>query len=276
MPTRTVTTLSSESIDKYRAWLSARGLSERTAVAYATDLRMLLEEIERDHLPMEEFEEIAQDWLTWNRRRLAPKTTSRRLTSARGFAKWAGLGVILEDYVAPHAGTPIPHPLPEGLDGVRRMIAEARTTEQSALVAFCGFIGTRVHEARAARPSHFDLINMELKILGKGDKVRYVPVSEEAWGVLAAPVTAAFLNNDALIVPLHDRVARGNITQMGRRAGLQRPVSSHDLRATFATAVYDKTKDMRLVQELLGHSSVETTQVYVGVRRKALHDAVNL
>lgn len=214
------------------------------------------------------------NWLTGNRKTVELKTTSRRLTSVRAFAKWAKWGPVLEEYSAPTGGPGRPHPLPEGMDGVRRMIAQAYTVQQVALVALCGFAGVRIHEALATRPSHFDLHTMSLKILGKGEKVRYVPINTEAWGYLAAPVTMAFLAQDSPVVGLEDRVARGNITQMGARAGLVRRVSSHDLRATFATAVYDKTGDMRLVQELLGHSSVETTQIYVGVNDQRLRSAV--
>lgn len=257
--------------------MSGRGLSERTVEAYASDLRVFLLELEQESLDQEDFEESAQNWLNGNRKRVAAKTTSRRLTSVRQFAKWAKWGDMLDDYSAPQDRTTMPHPLPEGMDGVRRMIQVAYTPNQKALVAFCGLVGLRVSESLAARPSDFDLHGSPLlRVNGKGDKVRLVPVSDEAWGYLVEPVTAAFIAGNVPVVGLQDRVARGNITQMGRRAGLSRRVASHDLRATFATAVYDKTQNMRLVQELLGHSSVETTQIYVGVRSAALRDAVSL
>ena len=62
-----------------------------------------------------------------------------------------------------------------------------------------------------------------------------------------------------------DRSARALITRLGERAGLRRAIASHDLRATFATEVYNRTRDMRLVQELLGHSRLSTTQKYTQV-----------
>lgn len=276
MRSKRATTLSSESIDRFHAWLSAKGLSRQTASAYASDMRMLLRDLEETGLSEEDFEETAMNWLTGNRQRMAPKTTSRRLTSARSFAKWAGWGEVLEEYSAPTGGPTQPHPLPEGMDGVRRMIEKARTPQQVALVALCGLCGCRISEALRARPSWFDLDAMVLKVFGKGEKYRYVPISSEAWSYLARPVTMAFLAQDSPVVGIEDRVARGNITQMGQRAGLRRRVASHDLRATFATAVYEKTMDMRLVQELLGHSSVETTQIYVGTRMTKMREAVEL
>src|SRR5690606_4566691 len=219
--------------DKFRASLSAKGMSEQTVKAYTTDLKVMLTELGESEIPQEDYEELAQNWLTGNRRTVAPKTTSRRLTSARSFAKWAGWGVVLDEYSAPPSAPTMPHPLPEGMDGVRRMLEVARTPGQVALVALCGLFGTRISEALAVRPSNFEMTDMVLRVFGKGEKVRYVPISEEAWHYLAEPVTLAFLAGDALVVGIQDRVARGNITRLGELAGLSRRVASHDLRATF-------------------------------------------
>ena len=207
---------------------------------------------------------------------MAPKTTSRRLTSLRAFAKWAGWGDMLSDYSAPTAARGIPHPLPEGIDGVHRLIGCTRNEKQKALVALCGLMGCRIAEALAVRPSDFDLHDMTLSIRGKGDKTRIVPVSESAWGVLCSPVTRAFVDGDREVVGLKDRFARRVITTLGERAGLRRAISSHDLRSTFATAVFDKTKDIRVTQELLGHASVSTTELYTLVGMDKMRSAVEL
>ena len=156
------------------------------------------------------------------------------------------------------------------------MIAQAKKENHAALVALCGLCGLRVAEALAVRASHFDLSRMMLLVHGKGDKEREVPVSTAAWEVLAHPVARSFCHDDALVVGLKDRFARTVITNLADMSGLQRHVSSHDLRATFATAVYDKTLNQRLVQELLGHSSGTTTEVYIGVSQKNLKMGVEL
>lgn len=205
---------------------------------------------------------------------MAQKTTTRRLTSLKVFSRWAGWGEPLVDYTAPHVTPGQPHPIPEGMDGVRRMIEAATRSEHKALVALCGMAGLRIAEALSVAPSDFDLHDMVLKVLGKGDKYRYVPVNDELWSVIASAVVEAFCDNAATVVSLHDRAARKVITRLAKNAGLQRHVKSHDLRATFATEVYNKTLDIRVVQELLGHSSVETTQIYTGVRMQSLREAV--
>ncbi len=203
------------------------------------------------------------------------KTTGRRLTSLRSFARWAGWGPILDDYDAPTPAKSVPHPLPEGMNGVRRLVAVASNDGQRCLIVLCGMVGCRIAEALEVRAEHFNLQSMTLTIRGKGDKQRIVPVSSQAWQVLQVPVIQAFAEQRRL-VNLHDRHARKIVTSLGVRAGLQRSISSHDLRATFGTHVYDKTKDIRLVQELLGHANSSTTELYVGVTQTALREAVEL
>lgn len=157
-----------------------------------------------------------------------------------------------------------------------RLINVTSNERHQALIALCGLEGCRIAEALAVRPKDFDVNEMELSIRGKGDKTRIVPISTNAWGVLQPPVTRAFIGGGCEVVGLKDRFARRIITDLGKRAGLRRPISSHDLRATFATEVYNRTLDIRLVQELLGHSSSQTTELYTGIDRAKMKQAVEL
>lgn len=215
-------------------------------------------------------------WLTTYRRIVAPKTTNRRITSLKAFASWAGWPAVLTDYTAPTAAKTAPHPIPEGMDGVRRIMQVTTNEKQRALIALCGYCGCRVAEALAARPSDINLSTMEITIRGKGDRTRVLPISPQAWDVIQSSVYRAFVSGDTEIIGLHDRFARRVITELGARAGLKRSISSHDLRATFATAVFDKTKDVRIVQELLGHASSSTTDGYIGVTQAKMREAVQL
>lgn len=269
-------TLSLESIELFRSSLSAKGRSLDTIKAYTTDLRVFLQEVEETAIPLTELESYAENWLTANRRRIAPKTTGRRLTSIRAYAKWAGMDLILRDYSVPTPAKGTPHPLPEGLEGVRRLIQATNNEKQQALIALCGYCGLRVSEALSICPPDIDLHEMLMTVRGKGDKTRIVPVSSSTWQVIAVPYTRAAIEGNRPVVGLKDRFARRIITELGRKAGLQRDIASHDLRATFATAVYDKTRDLRLVQELLGHSSSQTTEIYTLVGTKKMREAVEL
>jgi site-specific recombinase XerD len=224
---------------------------------------------------MEDFEEVGMNWLQANRRRVAPKTTGRRLTSLKAFAKWAGWGDMFTEYSAPVPAKGVPHPLPEGIEGVYRLIDITHNVRQKALIALCGLCGCRVAEALAVKPSDFNLHDMTLTIRGKGDKTRIVPVSPRAWEILQIPVTRAFVDGDIPVIGLKDRFARRVISDLGVKAKLKRHISSHDLRATFATEVWDRTLDLRVVQELLGHASSNTTELYTAVRQDKMREAVN-
>jgi site-specific recombinase XerD len=272
-----VTTVSLESIEQFRSWLCGRGKSVNTAKAYSTDLRMFLQAVSptSDPVPMEEFDELAASWLTRDRYKAAQKTTGRRLTSLRAFAKWAGWGEVLDDYDAPKPARSLPHPLPEGMEGVRRLIQLAPTDAQKTLIALCGMCGCRVGEALDITTECFDLERMNLTIRGKGDKTRVVPIATEAWEIMAVQVVRSYQSGKT-VCDLRDRHARKIITNLGRKARFRRSISSHDLRATFGTHVYDKTKDIRVVQELLGHSTSAQTELYIGVKDDALRKAVEL
>lgn len=154
------------------------------------------------------------------------------------------------------------------------MEQSAINCEQRALIGLCGYAGLRIHEALACTPDWFDLHNMTLNVRGKGDKQRIIPISERAWGAVQDAYIQAKLSGGRLI-NYKDRSARKAVTSMGRKAKLSRAVSSHDLRATFATAAYDHTLNQRAVQELLGHASGTQTEVYIGVRLNAMTEAVN-
>lgn len=275
MPSREVMTLSSESIGRFRDWLSDEGKLDATVRAYCSDLTTMLRDTETESVSMAEFESKAKAWLRKYRPIVAPKTTTRRLTSLKTFATWAGWGNPFEEYRAPKPEPSIPHPLPEGMPGVRSMIEVAAKDTHRALVAMCGLAGLRISEALISKPSDWELHQMQLKVHGKGGKIRYVPIQDELWSCCSMAVTQAFIDGDRVIVNLHDRAARKVITRLAVKAQLKRHVKSHDLRATYATGLLDAGVNIRVVQELLGHESVETTQIYTGVKAKQLRDAVN-
>ena len=273
MPTSTVTTLTPASIEMFRNWCIAKGQSENTAKAYSTDLRMLLAHYSTMSISDGEFQTKAQIWLNQTRRESAPKTTGRRLTSLRAFARWAKWATELNEYKAPQPSKTIPHPIGEGLDGLIRLEAVAANHEQQALVGACGYIGLRVGEALAFRTSWLNVHEMLLTVRGKGDKERIVPVSQRAWTSIA-PAYIRAMQSDGMLIHYQDRSARKAITTLGKRAGLRAHIKSHDLRATYATILMEKGVNIRVIQELLGHANLATTEIYTGVGMASLKSAV--
>lgn len=276
MPGKLATTLDAEAIDRFHSWCIGKGQSPNTAKAYATDLQMFLREVGELTVPKKRYEDLTRYYLNQLRMTASPKTTGRRLTSLRAFARWAGWGSVLDDYVPPKPSRPVPHPIPEGIEGVHRLVGVARNSEQSALISLCGYVGMRVAEALNVLVSDINLEENLIEIRGKGDRRRIVPLSDLAWsGICSAYVKATAIGDSATLLHYQERSARLAITNMGTKAGLRRRISSHDLRATFATEVYNHTKDLRVVQELLGHASSSTTEIYTGISLESMRAGVN-
>lgn len=270
--------ISTGSIDKHLYSLSAKGFSPNTIRAYRADLNGWLTWLEDHGHDSDDWSTLELDaaaYLTAHRTTWAPKTTVRKLGAIRTWAKANDQPKFLVDYRPPTPGDPDPHPLDEGMDGIVLMCRLAPNHEQTALIALCGLCGLRVAEALRTRPSDIDLGRRKLTVRGKGDKVRQVPISTAALTYMAGAYGEAFPGDDQL-VRLEERYARGRVTLIAKHAGISRPVASHDLRATFATTIYRRTKDIRLVQRLLGHASVVTTQLYIGIHDDDMRQAVEI
>lgn len=257
--------LTSSSIDLFHRRIIAKGGSRNTAKAYATDLRMLLRYHGTDSIPLPLLEEKAEDWLNDTRFTDAASTISRRRVSIRRFGKWAGM-VVLDEYRTPPEPKRPPTPLPGLENDLEAMLTESRDPLDKALVGMLGYGGARIGEAVAARPSHFDMGERLWTIKGKGEKVRVVPISASCWSAISsAYVHALAEGEDAPLLGFGSKAGWKRVAAMGRRAEIKRHVKPHDLRHTFATVVLNKTGNIRLVQELLGHESITTTQGYTGV-----------
>lgn len=268
-----------ESIERLHSSLLGRGKSLQTAKAYTTDLRMLLDQMGLVQISESDYPTVVMAWLTKYRTTISYKTTVRRMTSARAFARWAHWTDVeyeLSEYDLPTPSKGNPHPIAEGMEGVRRMILVSERESYQTLIALCGMTGVRIGEALMIAPSHIRVSDMSMTVRGKGDKERRIPVSDECWGVISHSVMQAYCTGgDLPIVGLRDRFARSTITRIGKKAGIGRDVASHDLRATFATELYNRTKDLRLVQAILGHAKPEQTGLYVGTTMTTMHEGVS-
>jgi site-specific recombinase XerD len=265
-----------ETVRAYGVDLDRLGRSPNTSRNYVSDLNQFLLWTGRD-VPMEQFDGVAMDWLNAYRRIWQPRTSERRVTALRGFARWTGALDPLRGYTTPTPARPVPHPIPEGIPGVLRLIdACGFHFEKRALIAMTGLCGLRIAEALSIRPEDVDYERGLLTVYGKGSKVRVIPMSERAANEIAVAYARAIQDGRPTVLRWKDRHARATITRLGVKAGLTRPLSSHDLRATFATAAYAKSKDLRAVQELLGHSSSATTELYTGISLATMRAAAEV
>ena len=264
----------------FKAHLTELGLAEATIRAYGSDIRSLL-----DYLPPllggEEWHRLVRQHVNNLRDEgKSPASVTRAMTAIRAYRIYLSLeGVYHQDpfvgYRGPRRKRATPHPLPGGKSDVEAMLRACHRPSHRLLVALCGLAGLRVAEARSVTPR--SLLERPdgwwLSILGKGGVYREVPVSDELLQIILMSVDPHH-PPDALYVDLSDRGARKAITDVGERAGISREVASHDLRHTFGSDVYARTKDLRVTQELLGHASSSTTEVYTGVSQSAMRNAL--
>jgi site-specific recombinase XerD len=265
-----------DSIEEFRQSLLDRALSHNTVRAYVADVRLLFsEQIQAPEIPTDQLETAALRWLSSNRMKWEPRTLMRKVTSLKMFMEWLGMDKPLDKFKNPTVDQPDPHPLPRLLEDLEAMIRLAREPDQVILIVLCGLIGMRISEALAAESQHFNLTAKTVRIRGKGDVTRVVPVSARAMSLLLDRITERFLAGGGKLLTYNDRSARKTITTLGDRAGVSRPVASHDLRATFATMAYERTKDIVAVSRLLGHRNIQTTMTYVGVNKDRLRNAAS-
>ena len=228
---------------------------------------------------------------------LAPTSLRRRAAAIRGFYRFAfGEGLIGVD-VAAHVDLPRqPRLLPETLSvaDVDRLLEavggetsdpdpgdggadrEAIALRDRALVELLYASGLRVSEALGLDREDLSMGGGFVRVIGKGDRERLVPVGDVAidWlrryldGPRAAWVAAAEATRGGplFVTPRGRRLSRQQawavIQHAAARAGIRGPVSPHTLRHSFATHLLEGGADLRVVQELLGHASISTTQLY--------------
>ncbi len=221
----------------------------------------------------------------------AASSAARMLSSVRGLHRFlAEDGLVAEDVAHEVAPPKQPMRLPKaiGIDEMARLIAAAEGDEPGqvrdrALLELLYATGTRVSEAVGLDVD--DLATGEMvRVLGKGGKQRLVPVGSYAraaldayltrvrplWAVKGTATPALFLG------PRGARLSRQSawlvIQAAAERAHLSAHVSPHTFRHSFATHLLQGGADVRVVQELLGHASVATTQLYTLVTADALRD----
>ena len=224
---------------------------------------------------------------------LAPTSLRRRAAAIRGFYRFAfGEGLIDVD-VAAHLDLPkMPRLLPDTLTvaEVDRLLdaAAADGPRDRALLELLYAAGLRISEALRLDLEDASLGGGFVRVIGKGDRERLVPLGEVAvealrdWidgpraSLLAAHHVAPIRGGPVFLGDRGQRLARQQawaaVQRAARAAGIQAHVSPHTLRHSFATHLLEGGADLRIVQELLGHASISTTQLYTHVTGERIRE----
>jgi integrase/recombinase XerD len=271
-------------------WME-RGLSENTLAAYRADLNTLIRWMaEADRRLARLSREDLLDFLAWRMQGGArPRSTARQLSSIRRFYRYlVRESLVAEDPSAeiemPRLGRPLPRSVGEGeveallqSPDIDKPLGMRDRTMLEVLYA----TGLRVSELVDLRMDQIDLQQGLVRIVGKGDRERLVPLGEEAQDWLEKYFQDARKNilgerQSAYAFPTRrsERMTRQAfwhiIKRYAQRAGISRGLSPHHLRHAFATHLLNHGADLRVVQMLLGHSDVSTTQIYTHVARERL------
>ena len=286
-----------DAVDRYLDHLATeRGLARRTIEAYARDLGSFTRDLRgrKVHAPRAiGAADVRAHLVRLADAGLSPRSRARALAAVRGLLRFlVRNGVLRDDPARTLRIRRLPDRLPRALagaevDGLLTQPAEGerRGLRDRALLELLYACGLRVSEATALRGAQIDLGAGFVTVVGKGNKERVVPLGRAARAALAAYVERErprLLRGRAspyvFVGPSGRPLTRQAVWKLVRRralaAGLGRRVSPHVLRHTFATHLLAGGADLRIVQALLGHADIATTQVYTHVtpvRLRAVH-----
>ena len=291
--------MSTDLIAQYEEHLVlVRNLSDNSIRGYISDLNSLLEHINK--LGVREFKDLElkhiRSWLAYLQTNGASRATlARRIVSIRAFTYWAASQKWIDSDIGASLEVPKPQrKLPDVLnqDEAQTVVAamQTRVNEEPtpenlrdlAIIEVLYASGIRVSELCGLNLRDLDFERNTLQVLGKGNKERVVPIGIPAVRALKSYLESAResfrneLSADAVFLGtrgkrIDQRIARAVVNDAMQAIGSN--MSPHGLRHTAATHLLEGGADLRTVQEILGHSSLATTQIYTHVSPERLKEA---
>jgi integrase/recombinase XerC/integrase/recombinase XerD len=283
-----------EALSAFDRDLRARSLAERTRRAYSVDLGQFVKWAEARGLRLGEVRhrDVRRYGAGLSGGGAAPATVARKLAAIRGLFDF----LVRTERVGQNPADLVSSPkredkLPRVLNGeqVRTLLEKipARTPlelRDRAMLELAYSCGLRCEEIVNLDRASFDFETEQLRVLGKGSKERLLPVGEPAQRALrryldrGRHALATDPRESALFVSKSGRrLSNSDVTRRlalwVREAALAAGISPHSLRHSFATHLLEGGADLRTIQELLGHASISTTQVYTRVDAARLREA---
>ncbi|PRX51894.1 site-specific tyrosine recombinase XerD [Salegentibacter salegens] len=274
-----------------------RGLSDNSITNYRLDVVKLINFLSVKNIevsPIQISEEILQQFIYEIARDVNARSQSRIISGLRGFFNY----LVFEDYrkdnpldliESPKIGRKLPDTI--STEEIDLLIAsvdlgKAEGERNRAILETLYGCGLRVSELTELKISDLFFKEGFIKVTGKGNKQRFVPVSA---------YTQKFINIYKDEVRIHQKInkefsdtlflnRRGNqltramiftiIKRLAEKAGIQKKISPHTFRHSFATHLLENGADLRAIQQMLGHESITTTEVYMHVDRKHLREVM--
>ena len=286
-----------EVFNKYQNYLlNDRALSENTIRAYLGDLQSLITHLEK--LGLTEINNLDLAHLrSWLAAQTGARTSlSRRATSIKVFSKWAANEKLITSDIGVNLATPKAHRiLPNVLDADSATLAikslETRAAEENgadairdlAIVEILYASGARVSELCGLDLTDVDYDRQTIRVFGKGSKERVIPIGNPAiaalqnWLNIRSEFITANSGNAIFLGRKGKRIDQRQVRTIVYKTlealeGFER-MGPHALRHSAATHLLEGGADLRTVQEILGHASLATTQIYTHVSAERLHKA---
>lgn len=274
-----------------------RGLSENTIFNYSLDIKKLIAWLDENRLqvsPVQIQEQEIQEFIYQLAKTVNPRTQSRVISGLKGFFNY----LIFEDYrktnpleliESPKTGRKLPDTLSQvEIDSIINAIdlSTAQGERNRAMLETLYGCGLRVSELINLKISDLFFEEGFIQVTGKGNKQRFVPIAD---------VTVKYINIYRNEIRVHEPITkefqdvlflnrRGRkltramvftiIKQLAEKAGVRKNISPHTFRHSFATHLLENGADLRAIQQMLGHESITTTEIYMHVNRKHLSDVL--
>lgn len=275
-----------------------RGLSDNTIENYGRDLRKLVNYLEVHEIvksPISIGKEELQGFIYALAKEVQPRSQARVISGLKGFFNY----LIFEDYradnpmdlmEAPKVGRKLPDTL--AVEEIDQLIAaidlsKPQGERNRAMLETLYACGLRVSELTSIQLSDLYFKEGFIKVTGKGDKQRFVPISSHTQKYIEIYRTQIRSHNP--IMPAYSNTLflnrRGKqltramvftiIKNLAVKAGIKKNISPHTFRHSFATHLLQNGADLRSIQQMLGHESITTTEIYMHVDRNHLADVLS-
>lgn len=273
-----------EIISQYLEYLELeKGLSPNTIDAYRRDLYDFADGVEDldkvDRITINSYIRGLKE------HKLAPTSVIRKVASLRGFFKWITSMNILDKNPASTLEQPkVPQRLPKvvSLKEIEEMLHNNLTPLEQVIMELLYSCGLRVSELVNLKLNDIDLASKYVRCFGKGSKERIIPFGVKALDAIKSylpqrelTLKKYNLNSKKFLILDNGRfINRQDVYNLIHKRGkiIHKNISPHTLRHSFATHLLENGADLRVVQELLGHSDVSTTQLYTHISKKRLKD----
>lgn len=287
-----------QALKDYQSYLRIeRGLSENSIHNYALDIKKLitwLDDSKIHHSPIAIKPEVLQEFIYTIAKDVNPRSQSRIISGLKGFFNY----LIFENYretnpleliESPKIGRKLPDTLAiEEIDQLISAIdlSSPQGERNRAMLETLYGCGLRVSELTSLKISDLFFKEGFIKITGKGDKQRFVPIGD---------TTIKYIELYKKEVRVHQKIApkaqdtlflnrRGNqltramiftiIKQLAAKAGIDKVISPHTFRHSFATHLLENGADLRAIQQMLGHQSITTTEIYTHIETSFLQETI--